>query len=360
VQQLQNRAKDQAKDQLKAQVKSVFQKFEESRAFFLGYLEMNRHLSRHTLRAYGNDLSDFCLWLEKALPKAFEEKNCAKQSLQESTALKELPENYIHTLMSQGLSRQSIARKASCLKTFFKFLVKEGIFESTELTLSFQRPKLRKRLPHFLSWKDIQALLLSQDERGNTDPNALFLETLTTRNKAIVLLLFTSGMRVSELVGLNITDVDWDTAELRVLGKGDRERICFMSPEALTVLQQYLALRPGLVPSVKESSKEKSTLIKRQFSEDALFLNHRGSRLSARSVDRFLKGWGEKAGMQHVLHPHLFRHSFATHLLNQGVDLRIVQELLGHVSIRSTQIYTHVTTERLRKAYLEAHPRARG
>jgi integrase/recombinase XerC len=169
---------------------------------------------------------------------------------------------------------------------------------------------------------------------------------LRARNRAIIEMLFSSGIRVGELAALNYGDVSFEQAELRIMGKGGRERISFVSQRALQALQLYCNEWAGIAQGRQPQA------------EDPLFLNYDGKRLNVRSIRRLLVETGEAAKLTKSLHPHIFRHSFATHLLNHGVDLRIVQELLGHISIRSTQIYTHVSTERLKRAYLKAHPRA--
>jgi integrase/recombinase XerC len=244
---------------------------------------------------------------------------------------------YIAYLSGRGLSKSSIARKGSSLKTFFKFLMKERYFSDNSLPIVFHRPKLLRKLPDFLSADEIECLLRAVD----ADPDS----PLKARNRAMIEILFSSGIRVGELTMLDLGDVNWEQAELLIQGKGGRERIAFISQRALDALQAYRAVWEDLTdaPAMQTSP---------------LFLNKDGQRLNVRSVRRFLVALGNDAQLSKPLHPHVFRHSFATHLLNHGVDLRVVQELLGHISIRSTQIYTHVSTERLKRAYLKAHPRA--
>lgn len=306
------------------------ERFAEGVEAFLHHLAVNRNLSAHTLRAYEGDIQDFMAWLSNARPLQPEE---------EVSATRELPGEYIGYLGSRGLSRTSMSRKASSLKTFFKYLMKERYFPEDSLPLLFHRPKLLKRLPDFLSAQDIERII--QGIAAQED------SSLQRRNRAIVEILFTSGIRVGELIGLNLEQVNREQAELLISGKGGRERISFISQSALNALNAYLELWPRLSgKSLKPDSP--------------VFLNRDGSRLNVRSVRRILNAVASEAGITREIHPHIFRHSFATHLLNNGVDLRVVQELLGHVSIRSTQIYTHVSTERLRRAYLKAHPRAMG
>ncbi|MBX2861742.1 MAG: tyrosine-type recombinase/integrase [Vampirovibrio sp.] len=313
---------------------ALLERFAEGSEAFYNHLSLNRHLSAHTLRAYQKDITDFMAWLLPTIEKG--EIDSPKEF---ATFMRELPGQYMGFLNRRQFSRSTIGRKVSALKTFFKFLIKDRYLEDGVLPLTFRRPKPPKRLPDFLTVDDVDRLLMYLKQLPNNNPLAL-------RNLAMVELLFSSGIRVSELVGLNFEDINWQEGELRVRGKGSRERISFMSPKALEVLKDYRARWPEL--SVEETPEPKSPV----------FLNRNGTRLSARSVGRFLDDLQAEVEGSKSLHPHIFRHSFATHLLNNGIDLRVVQELLGHVSIRSTQIYTHITTERLRKAYLSAHPRA--
>jgi integrase/recombinase XerC len=251
--------------------------------------------------------------------------------------LQELPSAYIAVLNGRGLSKSSIARKGSSLKTFFKFLMKERYFADNSLPIVFHRPKLLRRLPDFLSAEEIERLLRVIDAEPDSP--------LKARNRAIIEILFSSGIRVGELALLDTEHVNWEQAELLIKGKGGRERIAFISQRALDALRAYCDVWSELADAPAGP-------------DSPLFLNKDGGRLNVRSVRRLLVELGAAAELTKPLHPHVFRHSFATHLLNHGVDLRVVQELLGHISIRSTQIYTHVSTERLKRAYLKAHPRA--
>jgi site-specific recombinase XerD len=197
-----------------------------------------------------------------------------------------------------------------------------------------------KRLPDFLVARDVMRLIAAIEATPCSSESA---KALSQRNALMVELLFTTGLRVSELVSIVFDQVDLENQEIRVMGKGERERIVFMSPGVRERFLGYQALWPQL--------HRKKQVPK---ASDVVFLSHVGTALTPRSVARMLIELGDAAGMTCRLHPHLFRHSFATHLLNQGVDLRVVQELLGHVSIRSTQIYTHTTTERLKQVYLKS------
>jgi integrase/recombinase XerC len=306
-------------------------RFEEGAIAFLSHLDLTRNLSPHTLRAYQSDITNFLAWLDGF---ALEREALATQP---DTFWRELPSAYITHLSGQQFSKTSLARKGSSLKTFFKFLMKERYFEENSLPVVFHRPRLSRRLPNFISPAEIEQLRTAALKEADS--------ALKWRNLAILELLFSSGVRVGELSSLNLGDINWEELELRIQGKGGRERLAFFSQRALQALLQYKAFRPelGTEPMTADSP---------------LLLNKNGTRLDVRSIRRVLLALGQQAQVEKPLHPHVFRHSFATHLLNSGVDLRVVQELLGHVSIRSTQIYTHVSTERLKRAYMKAHPRA--
>jgi site-specific recombinase XerD len=309
----------------------VLDEFLES---FLSHLDLNRGLSPHTLRAYAGDLNVFLAWLaaQQPTPEMVSPEDWSAQ-------LHALIERYLMSLAEQGVARTAIARKASSIKTFLRYLLREGLMPpESGVNLNFFRPRLGRRLPQFLSVEDVERLRCAFQTRQDVAP------WVNLRDEAMLLMLFTAGLRVSELVSLDLEAIDQDQGELRVWGKGGKQRVAFASMGAMITLQLY-----------REALKEGVTLTHAQ----AVFVNQRGGRLSDRSVHRMLAWLGEAAGFHQAIHPHLLRHSFATFLLNKGADLRVVQELLGHASIRSTQIYTHMTTERLRQVYLAAHPRSR-
>lgn len=305
--------------------------FAEGREEFLASLSLQRNLSANTLRAYGRDLQGFLEWLTE------------QDATAEPEELRRLPGKFTQYLQSENLAKSSISRKLSALKMFFKFLLKEQLFELGDLSLQFHGPRQQKKLPEFLLPEELarikQAILGSNLHWSSLAP-------IDLRDLLIVEFLFSSGLRVAELAMLRVEDVSVEDAEVRIMGKGRRERISFVSEEALGYLEAYLE---QAYPTLKGAPPT---------SGDFVFLNYQGTPLTTRSVHRLLCRVAKRAGIEKRISPHTFRHSFATHLLNHGVDLRVVQELLGHVSIRTTQIYTHVTTERLRKAYLQAHPRA--
>ncbi|MEM0952064.1 MAG: tyrosine-type recombinase/integrase [Cyanobacteria bacterium P01_H01_bin.74] len=331
----------------------IVERFDAGQDAFYHYLEITRNLSENTLRAYKRDTETFLHWLKSEFrfqhPLPLHQQN---------HQLHQIAPAYVQHLSMQMLARPSVARKTSVIKSFFKFLMKDRFFKDNSFPLLFHRPKLQRKLPQFLSSEEIERLYQSAQQSKQTD---LKVEShsrktesqridsknqaLALRNQAIIALLFSAGIRVSELTQLNFCHLNINDAELKVLGKGNRERMAFMSPKAIDVLQVYKAQWHCLTEN-------------QPVYDSPVFVNHLGSRLTTRSVRRMLEKLAKQAGIEKASHPHVFRHSFATHLLNNGVDLRVVQELLGHVSIRSTQIYTHITTERLKQAYFKAHPRA--
>ncbi len=311
-------------------MESVLERFKDGREAFLTNLSVQRDLSPNTLRAYSKDLDLFIDWFSQL-------------DVIEPDDLRRVPGQFSQFLNSQQLAKSSIARKLSALKMFFRFLIKEQIFELGELSLQFQGPKQLKKLPDFLSPEEVRLM------KETVCPASLGwkqLEPIALRNYLMLEVLFTSGVRVAELVQIKVDDIDTEDGELRILGKGRRERISFISQAALELLECYLETA---YPVLTQSSAKPGSTV---------FVNYQGEPLTTRSVHRLLSQITKAAGLKKKISPHTFRHSFATHLLNNGVDLRVVQELLGHVSIRTTQIYTHVTTERLRQAYLKAHPRS--
>jgi integrase/recombinase XerC len=311
-------------------------RFQEGAQAFLSHLDLSRGLSPHTLRAYQSDITAFQQWLPGYFMRLETGKSATEEG-QPELLLHALPAAYVGHLVAMKLSKTSVARKGSSIKSFFKFLMKDRYFSENSLPLIFPRPKLLRRLPEFLSKPEIDRLLDAVDQASDSP--------LKHRNRAMIELLFSSGLRVGEMAALNWEHVHWEQAEFRILGKGNRERVAFASQAAITALQTYHRHWEALAGHAPKFNSP-------------VFLNCDGQRLNVRSVRRLLLELGETAGLEKAVHPHVFRHSFATHLLNHGVDLRIVQELLGHISIRSTQIYTHVSTERLKRAYLKAHPRA--
>ena len=289
---------------------------------FETFLRVGKGLSPLTVRNYVTDLAPFYEFLAESERPDLE-------AVDPSSI-----RSYLAWLIRLGYVRRSVARKMSTLRTFFKWLTWQGALPDDPSAL-VSTPKTDKRLPSFLSVADVDLLLEVPD-----------LSTpVGIRDKAILELVYGSGLRVSEVVGLNLPDVNLATNELRILGKGSKTRVGLFGPEANQALDAYLSqVRP---------------LWTNRASHNALFLSGRGHRLTQRSVQMKVRYYSNKAGLMSGVHTHTLRHSFATHLLDGGADLRVVQELLGHSSPATTQIYTHVTQAQARHVYLSAHPRAK-
>jgi len=288
------------------------------------YLEAEKNASPYTVRNYKDDLLDFLYFLKKK----------KIDPLDESKVDRHVMRDYLSHLAERGIAKASIARKLSAIRSFFRYLVREEIIPKNPIE-QVSSPKLDRRLPSFLTKEEMEKLLGAPD-----------LSTpLGQRDQALLELLYASGLRVSELTGLTPEQVDLNSNEIRVWGKGSKERMVLMGEPAAGALKNYI--EDG---RLKLMGKKKSS---------ALFLDRYGQRLTERSVQRLLEQYAKKAGIGKRVHPHMLRHTFATHLLEGGADLRVVQELLGHARLTSTQIYTHVTKGQARKVYLSAHPLAR-
>jgi tyrosine recombinase XerC len=281
----------------------------------LNYLEIERNYSALTVENYGRDLREF---------EAFLETSGAESDV---GALDYLSlRRYLVRLSERKLNKRSVSRKISTLKSFFKFLMKEK-YISVNPAAALIYPKREKTLPEFLSESEVFSIL-----------DAAYPDTISgLRDRSMMELLYGAGIRVGELVGLNVEDIDFFSAAVVVRGKGKKERLLPLGSKALSALQAYLDNRR----------------------EGPVFLSRRGGRITDRQVRNIVKMIIRKLAFSKRVSPHTFRHSFATHLLDRGADLRIVQELLGHSSISTTQIYTHLTTERLKQIYQRSHPRAR-
>lgn len=295
---------------------------------FLENLRLIRNCSIRTLDAYKRDLEQF----EQYLSETGHPGQADPSQVDSDTA-----RSYLFWLSGKGLSKRTIGRKLSALRSYYKYLALKGVVEVNPFA-NVSSPKYARRLPDVLHVHEIENLIESIDTS----------DILGVRDRAIVELLYSSGIRLSELTGLTVGNVDLNAGYIRVFGKGAKERVVPIGDKAVESLQCYLTdARPLLV------SRRKC-----DWDEDILFLNRFGYPLSGRSVQRLLdKRLREMASLIRVS-PHALRHSFATHLLEGGADLRAVQELLGHVNISTTQIYTHVSRERLAKVYRAAHPRA--
>ena len=288
---------------------------------YVNYLEAERNASPYTVRNYTTDLLDFFHFLR------------AKEINSLKEVDKHVLRDYLSHLMEQGFVKASIARKLSAIRSFYRYLLREEII-STNPVATTSSPKLDRRLPSFLTIEEMGRLLKAPD-----------LSTpLGQRDLALMELLYASGLRISELANLNVEQVNLDSGEIRIWGKGSKERVVLIGKPAANALNAYLNEgRPKLLGKRKTN---------------ALFVNRYGQRLTERRVQRILGKYASIAGIDKRVHPHMLRHTFATHLLDGGADLRVVQELLGHASLSSTQIYTHVTKAQARKVYLSAHPMA--
>jgi len=290
---------------------------------YINYLEAEKNASPYTVRNYRNDLLDFFHFLKSEKVGSLKEVN--RHTLRD----------YMSYLLEQGIVKRSIARKLSAIRSFYRYLTREGTVSSSQVAAATS-PKLDKRLPSFLTPEEIKRLLEAPD----------LSKPQGQRDRALLELLYASGLRVSELVKLNLTQVNLDSREILVHGKGSKERVVLMGRPAADALSNYIIQgRPELLG--KKTG-------------DTLFINRYGGRITERSVQRMLEECTAKAGIERRVHPHMLRHTFATHMLDGGADLRVVQELLGHADLSSTQIYTHVTKSRARKVYMSAHPLARG
>lgn len=288
---------------------------------FLTYLEVERNYSRNTVANYRVDLLDFKKFLIRL--------NDSQPSIGEIDHL--AIRGYLGDLQERQLSRSTVLRKLSTLRSFFRYLARRGYLD-TDPTSALATPKVRRKLPEFLELSEVEALLSAPDTKN----------IVGLRDQAILELLYSTGMRVGELLALNLPDMDRQSALVKVRGKGKKERILPVGRTAMTALDNYLARRYEL------SSRP----------SQAVFLSQRGNRPDAKSIRRRIEKYARDAGIKKKITPHTLRHTFATHMLNAGADLRSVQELLGHASLSTTQIYTHVTADRLKQVYEKAHPRA--
>jgi len=320
---------------------------------FLNYLRYEKRFSEHTAKCYGADLAQFGDFLlgtlggdgasAEGVPLDREQGGTAtavatqtEQKVDELLPAVDVNEarSYLAYLNERAYSKATIARKLATLRSFYKFLVKTNRCAANPLS-TVRTPKQEKKLPRFLEYEEVKRLL-------ETPP----VETwLGARDRAILETLYSTGIRVSELVALNMDDIDFLGEVVHVRGKGKKERITPISSSALQAIQHYMEFRS------KRAQNNGS------FDAKVLFVNKHGHRLSTRSVRRKMDKYLKMAGLDPAISPHTLRHSFATHMLNNGADLRSVQELLGHQSLSTTQIYTHLTTRKLKEVYEKAHPR---
>lgn len=329
---------------------------------FLNYLQFERHFSSYTSRCYGADLRQFCQFL-LGIPAEIMPDDLPASGLANgdgaagggaAVAIEQLPmvdttpahaedlllnatpddvRNYLQFMRENNYSKATMARKLATLRSFFKFCNRRTLTANNPM-ITIRTPKQEKRLPKFMSEEQMTKLL--QTPRDT--------DILGARDKAMLESMYSTGIRVSELVGLNLEDVDFAGTVIRVRGKGRKERLSPMGQSAIASIQKYVAMRGGMVKDALPTGP--------------LFVNKHGQRLSTRSVRRKLDKYLIEAGLDPDISPHTLRHSFATHMLNHGADLRSVQELLGHQSLSTTQIYTHLTTTHIKQVYDAAHPRS--
>lgn len=289
---------------------------------FLEALEYERGASAHTVRAYRQDLGQFVKLLDIK----------SDADLKGATGVG--VRTFLAKLNEAGCSKRSSARKLASVRALYKYLCRRKYIKSNPASV-VRAPKLDKKLPAFLDVQEVARLLDAPEREGFAG----------LRDRAILETLYSTGMRVGELAGMDVSDIDRRGGVVRVLGKGRKERLAPLGRYALSAIADYLAVREAHF-----SGKD--------FQANAVFLNKHGGRLTTRSIERLIEKYVLVAGLSKKAGPHTLRHSFATHMLNAGADLRSVQELLGHASLSTTQIYTHVTHERLKKVYDKAHPRA--
>lgn len=291
---------------------------------FLIYLEVEKNFSKHTIRAYQSDILSFLIWLDNT---PIEETN--------HTKLKD----YLVFIQRFNYSKTTLSRKIAAIRTFYRFLYREKIIETNPAN-SVHAPKRNKSLPKFLTGQEIEQIL-----------NNIKIDTPAGyRNRVILELLYATGMRVSELSNLNFGNLNLAENEITVMGKGAKERIVLVSSRAKDFLEKYLRTVRFMIPEAGTKIEENEN--------SPIFINKTGFRLQPQSIRTAINDIVKKIELPKKVTPHVFRHSFATKLLENGADLRVVQELLGHASISNTQIYTHVSTERLKAVYDSTHPRA--
>jgi integrase/recombinase XerC len=294
-------------------------------AEFLTHLGLEKNASDKTVKSYREDLTQALKFARERLKKP---------RVDPADWTTRLLRSFVAWLHEQKYAKSTIARRLAALRSFGKYLCRAGVLEQNPAQ-SLRAPRQEKRLPHFLTLADIHKLLAAPPDT----------DWAGRRDRAMLETLYASGIRVSELVGLDVLALDLNDGVMTVRGKGKKERLALLGPDAVKALNRWLDDRAALL---KKFGKE----------TPAVFLNNKGGRLTTRSVGRLLAKHLKSAGLDPRTSPHTLRHSFATHMLDAGADIRGVQELLGHKSLATTQVYTHVTTQRLQKSYQKAHPRS--
>ena len=283
---------------------------------YLDYLEYERKYSLYTVDNYDKDITDFKGFL---IIKKIE--NFNKVDYQ-------VARDYMVNLYSKGYNNKTICRHISSLRNFYKFLLANNHVNDNPFEL-ITNPKIEKKLPNFLYYNDLEKIMEVPDQK----------EEIGVRDELIIELLYATGIRVSELVSIKVKDIDFKEKQIRIFGKGKKERIVLFGDKALELINRYLDTR--------------------EFDSDYLILNSRGNKITERGIRVVLDKNVKKSGVKTHVTPHTMRHTFATHMLNEGANLITVQELLGHENLATTQVYTHVSNERLRNVYLNTHPRAK-
>ncbi len=303
---------------------SIDDKSKQDLEDFKSYIIAEKNFSEHTAKAYCSDILSFLVWMDG--------ESCEEVNFQKVR-------EYLHFIQKFNYKKTTIARKIASLRTFYKYLYRERRVE-TNPAINLNAPKRPKSLPKFLTPDEVEQIL------NNTK-----IETPAGyRNRTILELLWATGMRISELSGLNFGDLNLEHNEIRVFGKGSKERIILVTDRAKNFLERYIETARTLIP--------KGFPVPDTGEDSPVFINNTGYRLQTRTIRNVINDVVEKINLPKHVTPHVFRHSFATHLIENGADLRVVQELLGHASISNTQIYTHVSTQHLKEVYNEAHPRA--
>ena len=290
---------------------------------FINYCTFEKGLTKATITSYQNDLKTFFSFVTPKKEETF-------YNIEIKTITTKQIENYLKEEITKGRSDTTIAHKLTTIKNFFAYLTKEGLIKE-DISISIERPKLRKTLPKALTIEEVDSLL-----------NIELTTPFDYRNKAMLELLYGTGLRISELITLKLYDIDYTACIIRIMGKGRKERIIPIGEFSMHYMKLYLEYRPKLL-------KNKTC--------EFLFLNNRGEKISRQGFFKILKNLLKEKGLNQDVSPHTLRHSFATHLLNQGADLRSIQELLGHSDITTTKIYTHVSDQKVREDYHKYHPR---
>lgn len=298
---------------------------------FIEHLMYERNVSEHTLRNYRIDMAQFIDYI------APEEQDGQRRAVNIRDIDNITIREYLASLYQQKKKKTSIARKLATLRTFFKYLNREGIVDVNPARL-VSSPRLEKKLPNHLSVEEVMRFIEMPDQET----------VLGKRDRAIMEMLYGAGLRVSELVNLNLTDIDYKNQSVRVKGKRRKERIVPFGKHALEAIERYLNVRGELLAEANENERDPL----------ALFLNYQGTRITTRSVGRMIDKYIKQCADLHHISPHALRHSFATHLLDAGADLRSIQELLGHARLSTTQQYTHVSMEKIIEVYDKSHPKA--